>query len=231
MKVAFLLICWISVVRSQGQYQCNVTAPCGCSPSKPTTILNRIVGGENAQKDAWPWMVSIRKDGEHLCGGSILDSQFILTAAHCLEVIYRLSSVTILAGSLTVQSSGNKVQLRSIDRKIRHQGYESVTNNNDLGLIRLATPLDLTGNSVRPICLPTSRPVLPKDNTTMVGIGWGTLSPGDWEGPSILQQVTVRSINRYMFGCPSILYHPRQQFCAGLPKGGKGSVVSPLFPI
>lgn len=46
--------------------------------------LARIVGGENASPQEFPWLVSITRLGGHFCGGTILNSNFILTAAHCL---------------------------------------------------------------------------------------------------------------------------------------------------
>ena len=234
MRVAFLLSCLFVVVvvavRGQGQYQCDVTAPCGCSAAQPTTAVSRVIGGEDAQTDSWPWIVSIRLFGQHFCAGSILNAQFILTAAHCLAVIGDLSQVSILAGSLTLTPSGSNTQLRAIDRVISNPAYKYKSNSNDLGLIRLKTPLDMKSSSVKPICLPSAGPALPVDNSTLVGIGWGATSMENSKLPSILQQVTVRAINSQSFGCPKIIYNPQQQFCAGLPEGGKGlSFSHPLF--
>lgn len=44
----------------------------------------RVVDGQTAAKNSWPWQVQILKQfGGHQCGGSLLTSQWILTAAHC----------------------------------------------------------------------------------------------------------------------------------------------------
>ncbi|KAK2503201.1 hypothetical protein MC885_003802 [Smutsia gigantea] len=45
----------------------------------------RVVGGEKASVESWPWQVSIQYDKQHICGGSILDAHWILTAAHCFR--------------------------------------------------------------------------------------------------------------------------------------------------
>lgn len=47
--------------------------------------LDRIVGGIDANVGQFPYQVSLqRKDGSHFCGGSILNKNFVLTAAHCV---------------------------------------------------------------------------------------------------------------------------------------------------
>ena len=49
--------------------------------------LNRVIGGENASPNSWPWQVSLSWRGSHMCGGSIIAPNWILTAAHCFKVI------------------------------------------------------------------------------------------------------------------------------------------------
>ncbi|CAF4716590.1 unnamed protein product, partial [Rotaria sp. Silwood2] len=64
-------------------YHCNENATCGCS--KSFTLISCIIGGEAAAQQSWSWAVSIRSNGDHFCGGSILSPSFIITAAHCFN--------------------------------------------------------------------------------------------------------------------------------------------------
>ncbi|XP_050399082.1 serine protease hepsin isoform X2 [Patella vulgata] len=49
------------------------------------TSANRIIGGKSALAGEYPWQVSLRYQGQHVCGGTLIDHQWVLTAAHCLE--------------------------------------------------------------------------------------------------------------------------------------------------
>lgn len=48
-------------------------------------IKDRIIGGENARPGQFPYQVSLQCGNRHICGGSILNEKYILTAAHCVD--------------------------------------------------------------------------------------------------------------------------------------------------
>lgn len=56
-----------------------------CGVSMKTSRQSRIVGGSNAYSGQWPWQVSLHVQGIHVCGGSIITPEWIVTAAHCVE--------------------------------------------------------------------------------------------------------------------------------------------------
>nr|CAD7268460.1 unnamed protein product [Timema shepardi] len=45
----------------------------------------RIIGGELASDNQFPYQVSLSISGYHVCGGSILTPTIVLTAAHCVH--------------------------------------------------------------------------------------------------------------------------------------------------
>ena len=78
MKIIFLLFVAVSAHA--------VDPKCGVKTVNPPPFGDRIIGGRDALPMEWPWMVSmqIRNTSSHECGGTLINSQWILTAAHCL---------------------------------------------------------------------------------------------------------------------------------------------------
>jgi hypothetical protein len=45
----------------------------------------RVVGGQDAEPNEFPWQITLQLHGSHLCGGSVLNAGLVITAAHCCE--------------------------------------------------------------------------------------------------------------------------------------------------
>ncbi|XP_067306875.1 chymotrypsinogen 2-like [Pseudorasbora parva] len=61
---------------------------CGVPAIRPQTIGRKIVNGQNAISGSLPWQVSLqRPNGFHFCGGSLINQNWVLTAAHCAVVV------------------------------------------------------------------------------------------------------------------------------------------------
>ena len=56
-----------------------------------------IVGGVEASAGEFPFIVSLQRNGNHFCGGTLIAPDVVLTAGHCSD--YPASSVTIRAGT------------------------------------------------------------------------------------------------------------------------------------
>ncbi|KAK3742063.1 hypothetical protein QZH41_015743 [Actinostola sp. cb2023] len=68
---------------------------CGVRPSS-----SRIVQGHDAYPHAWPWQVSVRENGGHTCGGTLIRPDWVLTAAHCIIMNPSARSYTVVVGEL-----------------------------------------------------------------------------------------------------------------------------------
>jgi trypsin len=169
MKVALVLLALMGVVLA--------------SPTPKQQAPERIVGGSPATRGQYPHMVSIQI-GSHICGGSIVNSQWIVTAAHCSE--YAANRYTIVAGDHILNQNEGSEQSRTVAQIIRHPNYNANTYANDIAVMRLSSPFTL-GTYVRAATLPASGAGV---SGNLVVCGWGTTSSG---GPAsnTLLHVTV----------------------------------------
>ncbi|XP_072470873.1 transmembrane protease serine 2 isoform X3 [Notamacropus eugenii] len=142
-----------------------------CGTVMKVNRLSRIVGGTNAAPGEWPWQVSLHVQGVHVCGGSIITPEWIVTAAHCVEEPlsnprYWTAFAGILRQSVMFYGNGYKVQ-----KVISHPSYDSKTKNNDVALMKLQTPF-VFNDKIRPVCLPN--PGMMFEPTQLCWIsGWG----------------------------------------------------------
>ena len=85
----------------------------------------RIVGGHDAKPGQFPYQVSLQvNDYDHLCGGSIIDRKWILTAAHCVEPDLNKYYLKIKAGRHNISRLHEVYeQTAEIDEIFRHNSY------------------------------------------------------------------------------------------------------------
>ena len=143
---------------------------------------DRIVGGQRAPSMI-PWQVAIVGIG---CGGTILDSCTILSAAHCFDKWGvgnqppASENLGVRAGSLLNYSGG---QVRGISKVIWNSEYpyNQQTYNNDWVILKLDKPLNLN-EEVQPACLPFSSNYAPENYhsaSRCFTMGYGRLSQGN----------------------------------------------------
>lgn len=61
-----------------------------------TNVQRRIVGGVETQVNQYPWMVLLMYRGRFYCGGSVISSFYVVTAAHCVDRWFRALKYIII---------------------------------------------------------------------------------------------------------------------------------------
>ena len=159
--------------------------PCGRSQQR-----NRIVGGQEARQGAWPWAVILGRSRafgggfQVMCGGTLLDEDTILTAAHCFDSIpgqQGPNMVRLGDHDITTPGDGATPVDISIARSIQHPGWNSNTLSDDICIVKLSRPVTYSRN-IRRACLPDAYKGkdLPTilSNPNPVIIGWGSTVSG-----------------------------------------------------
>ncbi|KAM8924302.1 trypsin-like isoform 2-T2 [Pelodytes ibericus] len=174
---------------------------------------DKIVGGYTCAKNSVPYIASLNS-GYHFCGGSLINSQWVVSAAHCYK-----PNVQVRLGEHNIASSEGTEQFISSATVIRHKQYKPKTLDNDIMLIKLASPATLDAY-VQPVALPSG---CASAGTSCLISGWGnTLSSGS-NYPALLQCVDapVLTDSQCSNAYPGEI--TGNMICVGYIEGGKDS--------
>ncbi|KAG7459860.1 hypothetical protein MATL_G00215180 [Megalops atlanticus] len=213
-KSVYVVTCVVTLLAVGSHSQLNV---CGRPP-----LNTRIVGGQNAPLGSWPWQASLHLDGSHVCGGSLINNQWVMSAAHCFSSTSTAGWVIYL-GRQTQQGTNPNEVSRTLSQIIRHPSYDSQTSNNDIALLQLSSTVDFT-DYILPVCLAAGGSTFYNGTNSWV-TGWGNIEEGvSLPSPGTLQEVELPVVgNRQcncFYGVGSITDN---MLCAGLQAGGKDS--------
>lgn len=133
----------------------------GCGVSKVSLTNKRIVGGNTAEKGEWPWQASIIKSTSvygrsfsHTCGGTLISSQWVISAAHCFQSVTNQYQIRVRVGEHSFYVDEGTEDSVIVSNIIVHPSYVHSANKNDIAMIKLSKPVDLTSKYLSTACLP-----------------------------------------------------------------------------
>ncbi|XP_016836998.2 serine protease 76 isoform X1 [Nasonia vitripennis] len=231
-----------SPVNNNGDSKVQPLTPPRCGRSSANH--DRVVGGNPAELGAWPWIGLLGYGSRNSnqvgfrCGGTLVSSRTVVTAAHCVHDQNDLKVVRL--GEQNLRQTDGAVVDYPIQKKIVHPNYEPDTSENDIALLILDEDVQFT-DRIRPICLPVSDDLRKRDfvrNFPFVA-GWGRTQFGG-SGSSVLLEAQVPVVDaatckaQYRSVMNTVI--DNRVICAGYPQGGKdacqGDSGGPLmFPV
>ncbi|RZC38039.1 serine protease [Asbolus verrucosus] len=129
-----------------------------CTPNTPVRYMNVgyyriIIGGDEVVPHSVPYQVGLRINGnQYFCGGALISANYVLTAAHCAEV---MRSVDVILGAHNITNSEEDTQVKIPGQQIIiHENYNGTSYLNDITLIKLNTTVTFNDN-IQPVALPS----------------------------------------------------------------------------
>ncbi|XP_025863132.1 mannan-binding lectin serine protease 1 isoform X3 [Vulpes vulpes] len=220
---------WMNEVLGRSQPTCLPV--CGV-PKFSRKLMARIFNGRPAQKGTTPWIAMLSYPNEQpFCGGSLLGSSWIVTAAHCLHQsldseypalhdsdLLRPSDLKVIMGKHWRRRSDENEQHLRVKRIFLHPLYDPNTFENDVALVELLES-PVLNDFVMPICLPEEPP---EEGAIVIVSGWGKQFLQRF--PETLMEIEIPIVDHHT--CQEA-YAPlrkkvtRDMICAGEKEGGK----------
>ncbi|XP_068794624.1 acrosin-like [Struthio camelus] len=196
---------------------------CGIRPMESYYSMMRVVGGMNAQPGSWPWIVSIQVPWligtKHLCGGSLISPQWVLTAAHCFKDSGDIELWRVVIGATRLSQLGPETQVRSIKRLVVHEYYNNRSQRNDIALLELDQPVQCS-YYIQLACVPDASLRVSELSPCYIS-GWGATQEGSRRRPDVLQEAMVHLIDTRI--CNSSQWYgglvKNSNLCAGYQQG------------
>ncbi|XP_031242214.1 renal glandular kallikrein-like isoform X2 [Mastomys coucha] len=190
-------------------------------------VQNLIVGGFNCEKNSQPWNViifSFTEDKIYQCSGVLLDLNWVLTAAHCYNDNYQVwlgknnqleeePSAQQQFVSKSFPHPGFNMSLMKVD----HRPHRDDDYSNDLMLLRLSEPAEIT-DVVKPLDLPTEEPTV---GSRCLASGWGSITPTEECESDDLQCVYLKLMPNQICAKVYLEKVTDAMLCAGEMDGSK----------
>ncbi|XP_050665921.1 trypsin-7-like [Leptidea sinapis] len=142
----------------------------GTQPNESFEIDDKIFGGHETTIEAFPYqaVVLAKRNGQFsLCGGSILNEEYILTSANCVAG----KKVFVKTGNAVVKASIQIAQLEPGTYQI-HPDYNFSNDDYGIAIIKLKRKMKLDGKIRKAVELIESGADIPAGTNITVS-GWG----------------------------------------------------------
>ncbi|XP_058919857.1 enteropeptidase isoform X2 [Kogia breviceps] len=186
-------------------------------------VSPRIVGGNNSQEGAWPWIVAVYYNNQLLCGASLVSRDWLVSAAHCVygRNLEPSKWKAVLGLHMTSSLTSPQIETRLIDQIVINPHYNKRRKDSDIAMMHLESKVNYT-DYIQPICLPEENQVFPPGRICSIA-GWGTLV---YQGPpaDTLQEADVPLLSNEKCQQEMPEYNITENMvCAGYEEGGVDS--------
>uniref|UniRef100_A0A8C4L5S7 Ovochymase 2 n=1 Tax=Equus asinus TaxID=9793 RepID=A0A8C4L5S7_EQUAS len=192
-------------------------------PQNYFNIFSRIVGGSQVEKGSYPWQVSLKRRQKHICGGTIISPQWVITAAHCVANRNIALTLNVTAGEYDLNHTEPGEQTLTIETIIVHPHFSTKKPMDyDIALLKMTGAFNF-GQFVQPVCLPEPGERF-EAGFICTTAGWGRLTE-DGILSQVLQEVNLPILTQEE--CVAALLTLKKPIsgqtflCTGFPDGGR----------
>uniref|UniRef100_A0A1Y9IVV6 Peptidase S1 domain-containing protein n=1 Tax=Anopheles minimus TaxID=112268 RepID=A0A1Y9IVV6_9DIPT len=173
-----------------------------------------IYGGESVSIESYPYQLSMRLEGTHICGASVIAQRWALSAAHCLDEALYASAITFRGGTPHRLAGG---YIFHADQYLLHPKFDRELLDYDVAVVHVTESFLI--DPVRPVSLANTNTIYPIPSAARVS-GWGTAND-DGYTPLILQSLEVYVQKQSFCWSAWIERFTDRMICAGGGEYGK----------
>lgn len=188
------------------------------APATDGTSAPRIVGGKPASTASYPWQVRLEvatTTGTGLCGGAVIHSRIVLTAAHCVVGDFQVQGITAYFGRDLVATGG--VMANAVGF-LQNQSYNPSTANYDFATIYFDIPIPAQFTPIK-VAGANERSLWKAKRVATIA-GFGNTTEGGQLSPTLLQAPMPIHSDKTCTKAYGTSFFKGSMVCAGAMKGG-----------